>query len=271
VIRWSRPGRAGLAGALAVGSAFVALSALDSLPAAAASSPPCSSGQPTLTVQGTGLSTGTPDLLTVTADVHVVGSSAAAALNADNLVADAVQSALTKGGIAAKNIQTTGLSVQPNYNYPNGTAVLSGYAVDNSVVVKITKSQFSSAGTLIDDVVNAGGNAVQLQSLAFSIADQRNLEDQARTDAVHQAVSHARSMAAAAGEALGEVCSLRDTTPVNQPELVPGSPIELNAATAASSVPVPLQSGTQQANAQVTIVYALHNAPPRRRAHHHKS
>ena len=40
------------------------------------------------------------------------------------------------------------------------------------------------------------------------------VEDQARTDAVTQAVSHAQSMAAAAGEKLGPVCSVTDDSAV---------------------------------------------------------
>jgi hypothetical protein len=83
--------------------------------------------------------------------------------------------------------------------------------------------------------------------------DPRKIEDTARTDAVHQAVSHARSMAQAAGERLGPVCSLSDNSSSNY--LPPGYGAERIASSAASAVP--LQPGTQQESAQITLVYAL--------------
>ena len=100
----------------------------------------------------------------------------------------------------------------------------------------------------------AAGNAGHINSVSFSIKDARGLQDQARTDAVHQAVSHARAMATSAGEHLGQVCSLTDSSPS------PGGPIyDTVASGAAVRAPtsVPLEVGSQQANAQVTVVYAL--------------
>jgi hypothetical protein len=89
--------------------------------------------------------------------------------------------------------------------------------------------------------------------LTFSIEDPRKIEDKARTDAVHQAVSHAQSMAQAAGERLGPVCSLSDDS---SPSYFNPGPLHA-AASSAAAAPVPLQAGTQQVSAQVTLVYAL--------------
>lgn len=251
---WSRAGWPVVAGCAVVAVGALVLAAVvawgggsgDS--ASAATAPGCGSGAPTLTVRGTGMATGTPNLLTLTLAVDVTGATAQTALSQDNATTSSVIGALTGGGVASRQIQTTGLSIQPSYDTKG---VLTGYSVRNSVVAKL--HDFATAGAVIDAAAGAAGNAVRIDSLTFSIRDPRGVEDQARQDAVHQAVSHAATMAAAAGERLGRVCSLDDKSSMSLPQnggfVAEGSPVSAPA--------VPLQPGTQQASAQVRLVYAL--------------
>lgn len=226
--------------------------------AACSSSPPpstlssCPANAARLTVQGTGVATGTPDLLTVEVDISVTAPTAQAALAEDNEKATAVIAAFRAGGVTGANLQTNDLSVEPDYTSQNGTTVLAGYGVNDTVVAGLT--DFLSAGSLLDHVSATGGNGAQIGSLSFSVKDPRTLEDQARTDAVHQAVSHAQAMAAAADETLGPICSLTDTTPTTQ---YPQAEAASGFAASGASEPVPLQAGSQQVSAQVSVVYAL--------------
>ena len=110
---------------------------------------------------------------------------------------------------------------------------------------------FATAGSVLDALTSAAGNATRIDSVTFSLRDPRKIEDTARTDAVHQAVSHARSMAQAAGERLGPVCSLTDQSSSDY------APSAFGAERASSAAAVPLQPGTQQESAQITLVYAL--------------
>lgn len=220
--------------------------------AGAAAAPSCSGSAPRLTVTGSGLATGTPDLLTVTLSVSASGSSAQGAMSVDNTATASAVSALTAGGVASKDIQTTGLSLQPDYTEQHGSIVLVGYRGTNDVVAKI--HELSNAGRTLDALSAAGGNDVRIQSLAFSVADPRTLEDTARRDAVRQAVTHAAAMAAAAGERLGQVCSLSDQSTAPSVRSPAAQPAYGNAA---SGSVVPLESGTQQVTANVRIVYAL--------------
>lgn len=216
----------------------------------------CQQGWARLTVQGSGTATGTPNLLTLSLSIDVTGPTAQAALADDNSRTGAVITALVAGGVPQREIQTTNLSIEPNYAQVNGSTELTGYGVSDSIVAQLRN--FATAGTVIDDAANAGGNATQISSLSFSIADPRPLQDQARQDAVRQAVSHAGAMAAAAGERLGPVCSLTDDT--SSPP--PVGAVGYAASNAALEPAVPLEAGTQQAEAQVTLVYALLPAPP---------
>lgn len=240
-------------GTLALAALALGLVAMADRPSvAAAATPGCGAGAPKLTVHGTGTATGTPDLLTLSLAVAASGPTANTALSEDNSSTSAVVGALTSGGVVKKDVQTTGLSIQPTY----GTkGALTGYSVSNSVVAKIR--DFATAGAVIDAAAGAAGNAVRIDSLAFSIADPRGVEDQARQDAVRQAVSHAATMAAAAGERLGPVCTLTDdsSTSASSAAGSVAQPFKL-------STTVPLQPGTQQANAQVTVVYSLETSRP---------
>jgi uncharacterized protein YggE len=107
------------------------------------------------------------------------------------------------------------------------------------------------------------GNSTRLNSLNFSVEDTRSLEDRARNDAVRQAVSHAKSMAVAAGERLGPVCSLTDQSQVvNLQE--PFAASDHAAASSNSASQIPLAPGSQQETAQVTMVYSLTPVTPRK-------
>ncbi len=201
-------------------------------------------------MQGAGNATATPDLLTVSLDIDVTDPSARASLVDDDTRASAVTAVLRQGGVAAKDIQTSNVSIQPQYG---PTGAVTGYEMANTITA--TVHDLSTAGSLLDSVTAAGGDATRIDSLTFSIADPRTIEDSARADAVHQAVSHARSMARAAGETLGPVCSLTDQSTPDfgfEPPLAAGT---AEAPSARSSVP--LEAGTQQVSAQVTLVYAL--------------
>jgi uncharacterized protein YggE len=236
---------------LAAGVVAAACSSAAADPVAAAT-PTCGGSSPKLTVQGTGLATGTPNLLTITVGIDVTDPTATEAISDDNTKAEAVTTVLTQAGVASKDVQTSDVSINPQYNTKG---VITGYEVTNTLTAKLRN--FTTAGTVIDSIANAAGNATRLDSLAFSVEDTRSLEDQARTDAVHQAVSHARSMAQAAGERLGPVCSVNDQSQIDNYNEPFADGAVAGSASASSSGAVPLQAGSQQETAQVTMVYSL--------------
>jgi uncharacterized protein len=218
----------------------------------------CGGSSPKLTVQGTGLSVGTPNLLTVSVGIDVTDDTATDALADDSNKAAAVTAVLSQAGVTAADVQTSDLSINPNYNLKGE---ITGYQVTNTLTAMI--HNFTTAGSVIDSIAGAAGNAIRLDSLNFSVQDTRDLEDTARTDAVHQAVSHAETMAQAAGERLGPVCSLTDQTQTENFNQDFGDALPAQASNAGEA-PVPLSPGSQQETAQVSMVYAL-TPPPLRK------
>lgn len=234
-------------------TAGVVVAACSSSADPVAAKPTCGGSSPKLTVQGTGLTTGTPNLLTVSVGIDVTDPTATSAITDDNTKAQAVINVLTQAGVASKDVQTSDVSINPQYNLKG---VITGYEVTNTLTAMLRN--FATAGSVIDSIAGAAGNATRLDSLNFSVEDTRALEDQARTDAVHQAVSHATSMALAADERLGPVCSLNDQSQtVNFNEPFANDGLAAGASSSKAAAPVPLEAGSQQETAQVTMVYAL--------------
>lgn len=252
-----RPGFRVTVAVLALGALVVGGTGLGLALSAGATTPVispagCTSSQPRLTVQGTGQADGTPDLLTAVFGFSSTAASATAALSQNNGEVNRALLALSSNGVAQSDVQTTGLTLAPQYIYPHGVQTPNGFAATNTVTA--TLRDMKTAGDAIDAVVGATGDAATINSLSFSFANPAQVEDQARTKAVHQAVAHAAAMAAAAGRRLGPVCSLTDDT---QPSLYEPYGSAGYAASSNQAASVPVEPGSQTESDQVTMVYAL--------------
>ena len=207
--------------------------------------PAWSSDAGTITTTGLGRVSGTPDTMTVSIQVSTSGPHAAAALTRDNVLTLAVQHALQRDGVAAKDIQTTGLSLQQTFP-PNAA----GYEVDDEV--SATMRHLALAGAAIDDAIAAAGDAGRLDGVTFSMSDTSPLMAAARQQAVAAARSDAAQLAAGAGESLVGLRSLTEQT--NQDTVVPYRQATA-AAGSATAAPVPVEPGTQQMSVVVTAVW----------------
>ncbi len=211
----------------------------------------CSPGTATMTVDATGQASATPDTLTIAIGITVSDPTAASALSDANSRAATLTAALGSSGVPPSGIQSTDFSIAPD---TTPTGVITGYQVSNTLVV--TTHDLSTAGRTIDTAASSVGNAIRIDGLSYSVSNTRDVDGQARADAVAAAAAHARAMAVAAGESLGGVGSVSDSTdgvvPIdaNSSALGAGSP-----ATAAAAVP--LEPGTQQATADVSVVYRI--------------
>jgi uncharacterized protein len=211
---------------------------------ASSSTPPATGGSSvaTVTTQGNGTISGAPDTLTIGVGVSTTAPHAAQALSENNQLAAAVQAALRVDGVPAVDVQTTGLSLQQNWN---GNAP-DGYAVYDEVTA--TLHELSRAGTVIDDALAPAGDSGRLEMAQLSMSDSNPLMNAARRQAVSSALVQARQIATAAGERLGPLVSLTD-----QPQQQPGVEYPAGAMASASgaTAPVPIQPGTQQVSVEV--------------------
>jgi uncharacterized protein YggE len=218
-------------------AALVAVAAL-AAPAAHAAATPRS-----ITVNGSGMVSTTPDQADFTFGVTTNGGTATAALSANARLMNRVIAALKAQGVAAADIQTAEVSLSPNRN-ANGDKILN-YTASNSVTARV--HPLSKAGPVVDAAVAAGANEISGPSLTSS--DARVLSQRALKVAVADARSRASAIAAGAGVRLGRVLTVTETT---------SSPIPLEAKAAASVAPgTPVEAGTVQIEADVTVTYAI--------------
>jgi hypothetical protein len=208
----------------------------------------CRTNSSTVTVQGYGTAEAQPNELTISLGVQTQASSAAVALQRNSAAASALIATLESDGVAAKDLQTSGVSVQPVYTGPK--QLITSYQVMNGVTV--TLYDLSAAGKIIDDAAAAAGNAIVVNGINFSVANDDALLAEARVAAVHQAAAQAQQMASAAGMSLGVLCSLVDNT--SPPS--PNGNLSAEAPKAASPS-TPIEAGQEQVTANVTAVYAL--------------
>jgi uncharacterized protein YggE len=208
----------------------------------------CQSGTPTVTVQGNASAEGAPDQATIALGVQTQAATAAAAMNANAAKANALVARIEADGVAKADLQTSGLSVQPNYN-ANGT-VITSYQVTNSLTV--TLNNLSIVGTVIDDAGKAAGNAVRVDSIAFAVQNETALLGKARAAAVEQAAGQAAILASSAGMVLGPLCSLTDNSSPPGP-----SPVYSGSEPESAAASTPIEAGTFQVTANVTVVYQL--------------
>jgi uncharacterized protein YggE len=208
----------------------------------------------TITATGQGRARGIPDLLTATLGVQTSGPDARTVLTTNSSEAAALIGRLQADGVAAADIKTVQLSLNPQYSNsaPDGSPRVTGYAATDTVSVSIRR--LDRAGTILDDAAAAGGNDTVIQSLSYSVADEGPLVAAAHADAVRQAQSAAKAMADAAGVTLGAVHVVTDSTP---PQVVPAFGAEAAVPAASAPVPVPVRAGTEEVTAEVTVSYDI--------------
>lgn len=167
-----------------------------------------------------------PDKATVTTGVETRALTAKDAMAQNASRIDALVTALLKAGIERKDIQTSGINLNPQYDYsqrPNATVNdgprFIGYIANNALSVTIRK--LDKAGELIDAMVGAG--ATNINGPVFGITDTTKLIDQARTKAVVTAQTRADFYAKAAGYRGARLLAISETgeiSPLPRPEMM---------------------------------------------------
>jgi len=230
--------------ALAIALTLIGGAAL-SLPASAATT-----ATRYVTVNSEGSVKVTPDAVRLNANVSVVAGSNKDALAKTSNSAAAVRAALSKSGIAKGDIATASITVYPEYNYTQDKgSVLVGYRGSQSFVVTIKNAE--NAGAVVDAVVAAGGDDLQIQGVTPFVLDSSNATESARANAVKNAKAKATSYAKLLGAKLGRVNYLvENSSPISYP------PIMAMAKSADSSATV-VDLGQQDVTVSITIQWAL--------------
>jgi uncharacterized protein YggE len=192
--------------------------------------------------------------LRISLTVSATNPNVDTALRGANKSAKAVQGALLKQGVQSKDLQTSGMSIQPNYTSKGQP---SGYRVDESITASLR--DLTKAGATLSAAVAAGGNALRVDGVSVALEDTDALVSGARTAAVDDARAKAEQYAKAAGRTLGGVRSISEVVQQPTPQYLDN---RFAAAVPASAVPI--QPGSQDVAVNVTVVYDFDGSGPER-------
>ncbi|WP_240230071.1 SIMPL domain-containing protein [Devosia lacusdianchii] len=213
----------------------------------------------TISIEGRGEVTAAPDMATINSGVTTQGATAREALDANTAAMAELIAELKAAGIEARDIQTSGFSVNPNYVYTderdaNGYTLppkINGYQVSNTVTVAVRK--LDTLGSILDKSVTVGANTIN--GVSFSVADPAELYNNARKAAFADARAKAELYAVTAGGSLDEIVSISETQGYNSPQ-----PVAMYARADAAGSPVPVEAGELSFAINVSVQWELDEA-----------
>ena len=189
-----------------------------------------------------------PDVASVDAGVATDAKTAREASESNNVAMGKVMAALKSANIDAKDIQTSRLSLQPQYA-PNrsGPSPIVGYRASNRVTVRI--HDVTKVANVIDTLVGAGAN--DIGNVNFGVSQASKLLDDAREKAIADARRKAEIYAKAAGVTLGTPLSISEE---GAPQPVFRGKMALPMAAAA---PTPIAQGEETLSISVSVTWAI--------------
>ena len=206
----------------------------------------------TVTVSATGTVSAEPDEAAIATGVTTEAKTARDAVSNNTLAMKKVIAELLKGqAIEAKDVQTTQFNVEPVYVYPQEgkPPVITGYRVNNMLSVRVRK--LDKLGEVLDQLVTVGAN--QMNGISFDVSKAETLKDEARKQAMANALRRAKLFAAASGAEVGEIMQISEDVSGFTPQPMMFGRAKNMAADAA----VPVERGSQQLEARVTATWKL--------------
>jgi uncharacterized protein YggE len=191
-----------------------------------------------------------PDMATLSLGVTTTAATAAQALSDNAAQMAKVMAALKAAGLAGADIQTSQISLAPQYVYEqNQPPKLTGYQASNQV--NITERDLSRLGRLVDAVTDAGANNVG--DISFGLANPVSAQNEARVRAVKALEDKARLYADAAGYHVGRLVNLSEGG-----GYAPSPPRPMMRAMAVQAAPVtPVETGELDIKIEVSGTFEL--------------
>jgi len=206
-----------------------------------------------ISVSGHGRTVVVPDIAVLTLGVEVTALTVAAARSEAAAAMKAVRSSLDANAIGSDDIKTLSFNIRPQYPFRRDErSEITGYTVSNRVSVKLR--DLDAASDVLDGAAEAGGDAVRIHGISFTVDDPEQYEADARKAAVEDARKRAEELAALAGVTLGKVLSISESgvsIPFAERSL---GGVMLQSATAPRT---PISPGETEISLSVSVVYEI--------------
>jgi uncharacterized protein YggE len=205
---------------------------------------------PSISVSGEGSVSAAPDLAVIDGGVTTEARTAREASDTNNAAMGKVLLALKTAGIEDRDVQTSRLSLQPQYSQaPNrpGSNTVTGYRASNRVTLRLR--EVAKVASTIDTLVASGAN--DIGGINFEVAQASKLLDDARSEAVADARRKAEIYAKAAGVTLG--------APLRISEEGGGAPAPMMFR-AKMAAPTPVAQGEETLRVNVSVTWEIRPA-----------
>ncbi len=208
-----------------------------------------------ISVSATGSATSTPDIARLNLSVQREAKTARSALDANNKAMTEILKSLRESGIEERDLQTSNFNIQPRYQHfksssgPRKPPKLVGYIVTNSLMVRVR--DLKKLGAILDKSVSLGVNSGG--GIAFSTEHPAPVIEQARTNAMVNAIGKAKTLTEAAGVKLGRIVEISET---NRQPPRPRAMARMESAMA-SDAAVPIASGENSYSVTINVKWEL--------------
>ncbi len=204
-----------------------------------------------LDLSATGEVSRVPDLAIISAGVTTLSPSATGAIEENAARMDRVRAALRRAGIADKDIQTSSLSLNPEYRYAdNQSPVLTGYRASNMVNVRFR--EIKATGRILDALVAEGANQINGPNLTIDQPDKAL--DEARMKAIGIGRARAELYARSLGLRVARVLSVSENGGYSQP---PPMVMMSRAERGGDMASTKIDPGEQQLQVSVAMSFEL--------------
>jgi uncharacterized protein YggE len=205
----------------------------------------------TITVTGTGRASVRPDIADLRLGVTITAATVESARSASSSTLTTVLARLKALGIEDRDLQTSIVSVSPQYDYSREGAPprLSGYSFSN--LVSVVVRDIERVGDAIDAALTAG--ATNVDRIGFRVADGAAADREAREAAIADARTKAETFATAAGVAIQGIAAIVE----GATSAAPPMPLLERAAFSAKEASTPVEPGENEVTAFVTVTFLL--------------
>ena len=186
----------------------------------------------------------------ISAGVMTRSASATGAISENAARMERVRAALKRAGIADRDIQTSNLSLNPEYRYQeNMPPQLVGYTASNQVNVRFR--DIRNTGRILDALVAEGAN--QINGPNLTIDKPEAALDEARTKAVAAGRARAELYARALGMRVVRLLSVSESTNYGGPVPV----VMMRAERGGAAADTKIDPGEQQLQVNISMSFEL--------------
>lgn len=211
----------------------------------------------TINVSGDGKIFAAPNMVTLSFTASELTDTSKQSLEKVNEKINTAKEILKDKGIKSEDIQTTDLSIYPEYDYTGSRSVLKGQRASQTIKVDIKGIQDSSekAAEVVDAIAKIEN--IQINSISFDIEDKTELFAKARELAFKKAEAKGKQLADLSGVKLLKPVSITDNAVDYQPPVYYSANSFRDSVESAAAADTSISGGQLEISLSINVLFAI--------------